>query len=268
MHPTETETETDCAAAELKIRAEEKKPGFALLLLQITAQPNFAYNTRLASTLFFKNFIQRNWTDVEGKYKLPLQDVSAIKTEIIGLMISVPAGIQTQLGEAISIIADSDFWERWDTLVEDLISRLRQDDLTVNIGVLQVAHSIFARWRPLFRSDELYTEINHVLTKFAQPFLSLWQSLDAYIESHSNDKDALTKAFTELDLILMLFYDLSSQDLSPIFEDNLQGISGLLLKYLTYDNHLLRTDEDAEAGPLENTKANIFEALTLYVGKY
>lgn len=33
-------------------------------------------------------------------------------------MISVPPNIQAQLGEAISIIADSDFFERWDTLVD------------------------------------------------------------------------------------------------------------------------------------------------------
>ena len=33
-------------------------------------------------------------------------------------MISAPPAIQYQLGEAISIIADSDFWERWDTLVD------------------------------------------------------------------------------------------------------------------------------------------------------
>lgn len=205
---------------------------------------------------------------MEGNYKLPQQDVTAIKTEIVGLMISVPRGLQTQLGEAISVIADSDFWERWDTLVDDLISRLRPDDPVVNAGVLQVAHSIFARWRPLFRSDDLFTEINHVLSKFAQPFLTLWQSLDAYIESHSNDKAALQNAFAELDLVLQLFYDLSCQDLSPVFEDNLEGISGLLLKYLQYDNPLLHTDDDSEAGPLENTKSNIFEALTLYVGKY
>lgn len=205
---------------------------------------------------------------MEGNYKLPQQDVTAIKTEIVGLMISVPRGIQTQLGEAISVIADSDFYERWDTLVEDLISRLNPDDPVVSAGVLQVAHSIFARWRPLFRSDELFTEINHVLTKFAEPFLSLWQRLDGYIESHSNDKVALQNAFTELDLVLQLFYDLSCQDLSPVFEDNLQGISNLLLKYLMYKNPLLQTDDEAEAGPLENTKANIFEALSLYAAKY
>lgn len=42
----------------------------------------------------------------------------AIKSELIGLMISVPPTIQAQLGEAISVIADSDFYERWDTLVD------------------------------------------------------------------------------------------------------------------------------------------------------
>lgn len=44
--------------------------------------------------------------------------MAAIKQELIGLMISVPPSIQSQLGEAIGVIADSDFWERWDTLVD------------------------------------------------------------------------------------------------------------------------------------------------------
>ena len=191
-----------------------------------------------------------------------------IKSELIGLMISVPPQLQSQLGEAISVIADSDFYERWDTLVDDLVSRQTPDNIIVNTGVLQVAHSIFSRWRPLFRSDELYTEIIHVLTKFAKPFLSLWQSLDAYIETNQANKEALQKAFQELDLVLKLFYDLSCQDLPPDFSDKLEVISGLLLKYLTYDNALLQTDDDTEAGPLENTKADVFEALSLYVGKY
>ena len=33
-------------------------------------------------------------------------------------MVSMPPGIQAQLGDAISVIADSDFYERWDTLVD------------------------------------------------------------------------------------------------------------------------------------------------------
>jgi exportin-2 (importin alpha re-exporter) len=104
--------------AELALRQEEKKPGFSLQLLQITASASYPYNTRLASALCFKNFIKRNWTDEDGNYKLQADDVTTIKQELISLMISVPAGIQSQLGEAVSVIADSDFWERWDTLVD------------------------------------------------------------------------------------------------------------------------------------------------------
>ena len=33
-------------------------------------------------------------------------------------MITVPSPVQAQLGDAVSIIADSDFWERWNTLVD------------------------------------------------------------------------------------------------------------------------------------------------------
>ena len=63
--------------------------------------------------------------DEEGSYGLPVDEVVTIKLELIGLMTSVPPNIQSQLGEAIGIIADSDFWERWDTLVDVSIGRLK-----------------------------------------------------------------------------------------------------------------------------------------------
>ena len=49
---------------------------------------------------------------------MPQDETAAIKQELNGLMISVPPAIQSQLGDAIGVIADSDFWERWDTLVD------------------------------------------------------------------------------------------------------------------------------------------------------
>ncbi|OJD23229.1 hypothetical protein ACJ73_05416 [Blastomyces percursus] len=254
--------------AEGTLRQEETKPGFSILLLQITASASTPYNTRLASALCFKNFIKRNWTDEDGNYKLPLGEVTTIKRELISLMISVPAGIQAQLGEAVSIIADSDFWERWDTLVDDLVSKFSPDNPVVNIGVLQVAHSIFKRWRPLFRSDDLYIEINHVLGKFGNPYLSLFESLDTFLEQNKSNKEQLTQGFTQLNLMIKLLYDLSSHDLPPMFEDHLSAIATLLLKYLVYDNTLLHTGDESEAGQLEFVKAGIFQVLTLYVQKY
>lgn len=183
-------------------------------------------------------------------------------------MVSVPSGIQAQLGEAISVIADSDFWERWPSLVDDLVARLTSGNMVVNTGILLVAHSIFGRWRPLFRSDALYTEINHVLAGFANPYLSEWQNLDKYIEANKDNKATLNEAFGELDVVTQLFYDLSCQDLPPIFEENITSLASLLLKYLMYDNQILHTDSEDGAGPLETVKANIFEVLGLYVQKY
>lgn len=43
-------------------------------------------------------------------------------------MVSVPPNIQYQLGDAIGVIADSDFWERWDTLVD-----VRRGDLEAKV---------------------------------------------------------------------------------------------------------------------------------------
>lgn len=58
---------------------------------------------------------------------------------------------------------------------QDLVSRLTPDNAVVNNGVLHVAHSIFKRWGPLFRSDELFNEINHVVNRLGAPLLTLLQ---------------------------------------------------------------------------------------------
>lgn len=42
-------------------------------------------------------------------------------------MILSPPTIRTQLGEAISVIADSDFWTRWETLIQVRSTRLGLD---------------------------------------------------------------------------------------------------------------------------------------------
>lgn len=104
--------------AEIALLQEEKKPNFSLSLLQVVATQSSGSTARLAAALYFKNYIKRNWIDEDGNHKLPQNEVTAIRQELIGLMISVPANIQYQLGDAIGVIANSDFWEKWDTLVD------------------------------------------------------------------------------------------------------------------------------------------------------
>ncbi|KAK9479606.1 Cse1-domain-containing protein [Lipomyces japonicus] len=254
--------------AEQSLRSTESQEGFSISLLRIVASSDFPQTTRLAAALFFKNLIRRKWTDEDGNYRLAQSDVNAVKSEIIGLMISVPSSLQVQLGEAISIIADSDFPNRWENLVDDLVSRLSPNDVVTNNGVLQVAHSIFKRWRPLYRSDALFLEIKLVLDKFCVPFLALFQQTDALITENQNNKDVLVPLFRTLQLIFKLYFDLNCQDIPEFFEDNLNKLMELVHKYLEYHNSLLETEEDDEIGPQEQVKTSICELIQLYSQRY
>lgn len=254
--------------AETALKAEQAKPQYSLNLLNIVASDPLPAKTRLSAALAFKNFIRNNYVDEEGNYKLPQDEVVTIKQQLIGLMISSPPAIQSQLGEAVAIIADSDFWQRWETLTKDLVSRFSTTDPKVNIGVLEVAHSIFVRWRPLFRTDDLYTEINHVITTMGEPFIQLLITTNTQIEANSGNKEALKAWFETLSLLVKIFYDLSCHDVPPIFEENLPSICELLHKYLSYKNPLLETDDDAEASIVDTVKADICEALELYTVKF
>ena len=48
--------------AEQALRQLEPTAGFSLVLLEIVANPQQDATLRLASALYFKNFIRRNWT--------------------------------------------------------------------------------------------------------------------------------------------------------------------------------------------------------------
>lgn len=256
------------ATAEQALKEEAKKPKYALVLLTIVSEERHAINIRLAAALAFKNFIRHNYVDEDGNYKLPADDVATIKKEIVGLMISSPPTIQTQLGEAISIIADSDFWERWDTLTADLVSRLSDTDYKITNGVLEVAHSIFARWRPLFPSNGLNVEILHVVDTFGQPFMQMLEVADRRIEENKNNAPALKGWLETMSLLIRIFYDLSCQDLPPIIETNLRAITGVLQKYMAMPPTPLLGDDEDEASPLETLKSDICDALQLYTNKY
>ena len=47
-----------------------------------------------------------------------MQDRDLIKAEIVQLLISVPEKIQLQISDALAIMADEDFPEKWDNLLE------------------------------------------------------------------------------------------------------------------------------------------------------
>ncbi|KAG7863931.1 hypothetical protein KL919_001246 [Ogataea angusta] len=255
--------------AEESLRSVEDQQGFPSTLLHVVAANDLDSSVRLAGSLYFKNLIKRKWIDETGVYRLHPDDVKMIKAEILSLMIQLPDSLQIQIGEAVSLIAESEFPELWPELIEDLVGKLSPENMHTNKGVLKVAHSIFKRWRPLFGSNELYIEINLVLSQFAQPFLELLKMVDQLIDQNASNKENLKLLFDNLLLLVKIYYDLNCQDIPEFFEDHLQEGMAVIHKYLKYSNPLLEdSNETEEIDIITQVKTSCCELIQLYTTRY
>ena len=174
-------------------------------------------------------------------------------------MINCSPNIQLQLSEAVTLIANTDFPSNWSNLLPDLISLLSLENLNVNIGVLQTAHSIFKRWRSQFENNELFTEINYVMATFAPAYLQFFIAIDQLILTDQNP--------LLLDILLLLvkiFASLVCQDLPEFVEDNLLNFMGFFKNYLAWPTG---GDSDDEPGVVQKVKSCICEIIDLFARK-
>ena len=88
------------------------------------------------------------------------------------------------------------------------------------------------------------------------------------VEQNKSNPPVLKELLNTLNLIAKLFFDLSCQDLPPVFEDSIDPIAALWQKYLLFDEPALRVSGGDDTGPLELTKSSILEVVGLYVLKY
>lgn len=257
--------------AESHLRSIESQPHFAINLLHTVASTNLEPAVRLAAALFLKNLVKRKWVNEDGEYMLFNDDVQYVKLEILNVMIKLPNNLQVQLGETISIIAELDFPHNWGNLIDELVAKLSPEDFVLNRGILIVAHSIFKKWRPLFRSDELFLEIKMVLDKFAEPFMALLTKTDENItEAVALNNSASLIIYLEcLLLLVQIYYDLNCQDIPEFFEDNLNTGMGILHKYLGFLSNLVGdASDDEDVDVLIKVKTAIIELLSLHVTRY
>ncbi|CAH2351879.1 importin alpha re-exporter [[Candida] railenensis] len=257
--------------AESQLKSQESSPGFPITLLQVISSKNLQLPIRQAGAVFFKNLIRRKWSNEDGQHLFTPADVAYVKTEIVNIMIQLPNNLQIQLGESISIIAESDFPHQWEGLIDELVGKLSPTDFLANKAILIVAHSIFKKWRPLFRSDELFLEIKHVLDKFAEPFLQLLTKVDHNIDEAlaKGDKASLIIYLDNLLLLIQIYYDLNCQDIPEFFEDNMNRGMAIMHKYLTLQTKLVTDpNDDDEVDVLIKIKTSIVELISLYISRY
>lgn len=255
--------------AEFRLKNMETFPGFSVNLLNLVASHHLSLPVHLAGALYFKNLIRRKYMSQDGVRIIPVEDAICIKRDIIRIMTTLPPQVELQVAESISLIAELDFPHDWPTLVDELVNLLSQTDFVANKPVLLVAHSIFKRWRPLFRSDELFLEIKLVLEKFTQPFMLLLQQVDEKISSEKQDLALLNKYFEILLCLLQLYYDFNCQDIPEFFEDNMKPMMTIVHKYLSFTCPLLEDASDDETvNAVIKCKTLIIELVSLYVTRY
>uniref|UniRef100_A0A3B3QS44 Exportin-2 n=1 Tax=Paramormyrops kingsleyae TaxID=1676925 RepID=A0A3B3QS44_9TELE len=228
--------------AEKFLESVEGNQNYPILLLTLLekSQDNVI---RVCAAVTFKNYIKRNWRIVEDEpNKISEPDRTAIKANIVNLMLSSPEQIQKQLSDAISIIGREDFPQKWPDLLREMVNRFQSGDFHIINGVLRTAHSLFKRYRHEFKSNELWIEIKLVLDTFAKPLTELFKATIELCQTHSTDVNALKVLFSSLTLISKLFYSLNFQDLPEFFEDNMDTWMANFHSLLNLDNKLLQTD--------------------------
>ncbi|KDQ12400.1 hypothetical protein BOTBODRAFT_34372 [Botryobasidium botryosum FD-172 SS1] len=264
-------------AAESQLTTVSVQPGFLPHLLQLALDPAQPLQVRQAASVYFKNNVRRRWDTESEEPPVPNDDKLALRRQLVPAMVSLSSPsdklIRIQVGEAVATVAEFDFPQQWPELVDQLVSSLSESDYSINIGVLETAHSIFGRWRSQIRTDDLYTTINYVLSRFQDQFLALFYRTAALISQPGQPN--LPLLAQAMALLLALFYDFTTQDLPPAIEDAHDKFfgnateDGWFLHLLKWDPLELRGDpEDPNPTQPLVIRATILEIAELYTLKY
>jgi exportin-2 (importin alpha re-exporter) len=268
--------------AESYLKTSELQQGFPLLTLTLinrlvssTAPQDIAI--RQSASVLFKNMVKNRWEigddhhEHDASAAIVLADKELIKTHIVELMCVAPADVQSQMAEAVTLISKYDFPAKWQGLLPQLVEKLKAQDIGIVKGVMLTANSIMKRFRYVFRSDQLYSELIDCLDGFKVPLLQQFQLSGNLVASlgQSGAKNDLLVVMETLRLMSRIFFSLNWQDIPEFFEDNVTAWMGEFAKYLSYRNPLLvDASEDTEPGAIEKLQAAILENLNLYATKY
>ncbi|WFD01326.1 importin-alpha export receptor [Malassezia yamatoensis] len=255
------------------------QPRFAFLLLSLIQNETVSSSVRLAAAIQFKNLCKTRWKndaeDEEDKVVLADDEKQVIRAQLVPLVVQIAGAaspsqaILAQLNESIALVAASDFPEPWSGLLDELVQELNSENYYVLLSVLSTSHAIFRRWRSMFRSDALYSEINLVLSRFAIPLVKLMQRVFGQLTEATTPASNLTPLASCLVLILQLFYDLSAQDLPPQFEDALPDLSPMFTSLLSFSRpELVGDDDDMAPSVMDKIRSSVCEIFELYAKRY
>lgn len=83
------------------------------------------------------------------------------------VLYTTPDNISLILSDVCELMARDQFHDKWPSFLPDLIEGLKQEDPNITLRVLRTFSPVMMKIRHLYRSDDLYTQINYVIENFA-----------------------------------------------------------------------------------------------------
>lgn len=244
------------------------QPGYGIELLHVINETNSPPHLRQQAAVQFKNLVRFSWCPAEDSEYMEINEAEKheIRTHVVQIMMSAPPKVRVQVSEALTIISDTDFPERWPTLLPALMEMMnaavqnQQVDVNAMKGVLGTLDSVLKRFRGQY-IDNIAKELEYCQQVIA-PLLHVGGLLTAQVVA-ANGQDSV--AVEDATLLLSVFYSLNSPGLTAEFEDHLSTWMDCIHKLVTLPAVAgAQQDEDEEA-PVDACKAMACECLSLFM---
>lgn len=255
--------------AERVLEQYERNVGFAMSVFRLVADTSVPIQTRLAGSIYFKNWAKRSWVDADPAEK------DSVKQNIVAVMLTCPDSVRKQLSEVLAIALETETRETWPTLLPELGNKVAECTKTVPLplmalrALLDTLDTIFEPYRHRFRTEEFFREIKHALLSVQEPLTAVFQTISNAILSNSFDGNTVGDIFEIARICSSVFYSLNWQDIPEYFDDHMSQWIEPFLKLLEYQNATLEAAaDDLEASPLDRLQAQVLDNLNLYQSKY
>ncbi|KAG9455123.1 hypothetical protein H6P81_008027 [Aristolochia fimbriata] len=223
-----------------------ERPGFALAVLRLVAEPAVSEDIRHAAAVNFKNHLRAHWSPelpldvMECPPELPYDEKEQIKSLIVRLMLAASPRIQSQLSEALAVISKHDFPKSWPSLLPEL------------------------KFRYQFDIYELHVDLKYCLDGFAAPLLNIFLKTSKLISANLHSADALRPLFESQRLCCRIFYSLNYLELPEFFVDHMREWMTEFQNYLTMPYQALENDQNGMK-VVDGLRAAICDNINLYM---
>ncbi|PIC55057.1 hypothetical protein B9Z55_000493 [Caenorhabditis nigoni] len=251
------------------LRTLQATPGYIIQILQLVVneEQQVAPQIRMAAAVALKNFVKRNWGPAP-EVEMSQEDEEQFRNMLLEAMFNTKANIQDILSNALYLIAQRDFPEKWPELVPYLSRFLSGDDLNHLIASLTSMDQIFRKFRYSSKSTELWRELLKCLQSTQEPLtMLLAKMMEVGQQKDQLGEEMMSQWLKVLNLIAKVYHSLCVQEIPEYFEDHLNDWMPHFLLLVSIDVPS-QTSSGGEPTTLDELKHEICEIFALYSQKY